>query len=49
MGKYTYDDSFENSFELIDYFRSDFGTKSLYLFSNNEKIHKALLITMNNF
>lgn len=53
MGKYTYDDSFENPFELIDYFRSDFGTKSLYLFSSNfssnEKIRKALLITMNNF
>lgn len=53
IGKYTYDDSFENPFELMDYFRSDFATKSLYLFSSNfssnEKIRKALLITVNNF
>ncbi|AGY75242.1 DUF6339 family protein [Clostridium autoethanogenum] len=53
LGKYTYDDSFEDPFILMDYFKTDFITKSLYLFSSNfssnEKIRKALLITINNF
>lgn len=53
IGKYTYEDSFENPFMLMDYFKTDFGTKSLYLFSSNfssnDRICKALLIAVNNF
>lgn len=53
MGKFTYDASYENPFMLLDYFRTDFGTKSLYLFSSNfssnDNIRKALLIAVNDF
>lgn len=53
IGKYTYDEQYENPFELLDFFRNDFGTKALYLFSSNissdEKIRKAILIALNNF
>jgi hypothetical protein len=53
IGRYTYDEQYENPFELLQYFKSDFGTKSLYLFSSNfssnDKIRKALLIVINNF
>ena len=53
IGKYTYDEQYENPFELLKYFRTDFATKALYLFSSNfssnDKIRKALLIAVNNF
>ena len=53
IGKYTYDEQYENPFELLKYFTTDFGTKALYLFSSNfssnDKIRKALLIVVNNF
>lgn len=52
IGKYTYDEQYENPFELLNYFKNDFSTKALYLFSSNfssnDKIRKALLIVVNN-
>ena len=52
IGKYTYDELYKNPFELLNYFKNDFSTKALYLFSSNfssnDKIRKALLIVVNN-
>lgn len=49
-GKLTYDSKRENPFELTEFFRNDFITRNLYLFSskfsNNPKIVRALLSVM---
>lgn len=52
-GRYIYDESYENPFELAEYFKSDYSTKILYIFSSNvssnDKVRKALLIAVNNY
>lgn len=50
VGKLVYDENREDPFELLDYFKSDYSTKSLvifsYNFSTNPKIVHALLSTL---
>lgn len=52
IGKYTYDEQYENPFELLKYFTIDFSTKAFYLFSSDfsssEVVRKSLLIVVNN-
>lgn len=50
-GRLTYDENEEDKFKALAYFKKDFSTKSLYLFSysysNNPKIVQAILLAIN--